>query len=105
MKKLKISGISSEKYPKGRIDIFRIPLSEDLVFNMEGLFKDLGFDKEVINDLDIHYPSTRGRYFFYSNNVKAHLFFDGNELNLIFDTTLDREEINKIVEKYFQFPE
>jgi len=105
MKKPKISRISSEEYPKGRIDTFRIPLSEDLVFNMEGLFRDLRFDKEVINDLDMHYPSTKGYYFFYSDKVKAHLFFEENKVNLIFDTSIPKEEINEIVERYFEFPE
>ncbi|MBU2616138.1 MAG: hypothetical protein KKC19_03470 [Nanoarchaeota archaeon] len=104
MDKLKIKGISSESYPGGRLDIFRIALSEGLVFNMESLFKALGFDKGVINDLDMHYPSTRGRYFFYSSNVKAHLFFEEDELDLIFDTSLPREKINRAVEKYFEFP-
>ena len=104
MDKLKIKGISNESYPGGRLDIFRIALSEDLVFNMESLFRALGFDEGVINDLDMHYPSTGGRYFFYSSNVKAHLFFEKDELDLIFDTSLPREEINKAVEKYFEFP-
>jgi len=105
MEKLKISGISSEDYPNGRIDSFTIPLSEDLVFNIEGLFIDLGFDKQVLNDLDMYYPSTKGHHFFYSEKVKAHLFLEETELNLIFDTSIPREEINKVVEKYFEFPE
>ena len=99
-----ISGISSEEYPEGRLDIFKIPLSEKLVNNIINLFKDFNFSEEVINDLDIHYPSSRGYYFFYSSRIKAHMFFEKEFLNLIFDSGISKKEINKIVEKYFQFP-
>ncbi|MFH1310922.1 MAG: hypothetical protein ABIH65_00770 [Nanoarchaeota archaeon] len=104
MGKLKVSGISSEEYPGGRLDIFKIPLSEKLVYGMENLFKDLGFSEDVINDLDIHYPSARGYYFFYNSRIKAHMFFEKNVLNLIFDSMISKKEIFEFFEKYFQFP-
>ena len=104
MENLKILGIYSEEYPGGRWDMFKIPLSEELVYKMENVFKELGFSEDVINDLDIHYPSAKGYYFFYSPRVKAYLFFEGDVLNLIFDSGLSKKEINKILEKYFEFP-
>ena len=105
MEKPKIQGIYSEEYLKGRIDLFKIPLSEEVVYGIEGTFRDLGFSEEVINDLDMHYPSTKGYYFFYSPDVKAHLFFEGNFLNLVFDSGLSKKEITEILDNYFKFPE
>ncbi|MBU3941707.1 MAG: hypothetical protein KKF74_02230 [Nanoarchaeota archaeon] len=105
MEKQKILGISSEEYPNGRVDIFKILLSEDLVFVMEGLFKDLGFNEKVVNDLDMHYPSTKGYYFFYSPRIKAHMFFEDNVLNLIFDSKIPKRDISNVIKKYFEFPE
>ena len=102
MEKPKIQGIYSEEYPKGRIDLFKIPLSEEVVYGIEGTFRDLGFSEEVINDLDMHYPSTKGYYFFYSPKIKAHLFFEGNFLNLVFDTNLPKKDIMEKMKKYFQ---
>lgn len=104
MKKIKIKGLSNEVYSKGRIDIFRISLSEELVNNIQGVFEKLEFSKDVINNLDIHYPSTEGYYFFYNPKVKAHLFFERGVLNLIFDSNLPREKIILIMSEFFIFP-
>jgi hypothetical protein len=104
MEKQKVLGISSEEYFGGRIDTIKISLSEKLVYIMEKLFHDLGFSEKVINDLDIHYPSSKGYYFFYSSKIKAHMFFEEKILNLIFDSNIQKEELVEVLDKYFEFP-
>lgn len=104
MEKSKIKGMSSEEYPGGRIDVFIIPISEKIVFNIENAFRDLGFSEEIISELDMHYPSTKGYYFFYGSRVKAHMFFEEDILNLVFDSALSKKEIIEILDKQFEFP-
>lgn len=105
MEKAKIQGISSKEYPEGRIDSFRIPLSENLVFPLLETFGELGFSKDIINEIDLHYPSTRGHFFFYSPKAKIYFFIDDKILNLIIDSNISRDEIIEIMEKNFIFPE
>ena len=104
MGKPKIVQISSEEYLKGRWDLFKIELIEDLINPLSMLFKDFGFDEEVILSLDTDYSSLKGFYPFYSKNVKAYIYVEGDFLNLIFDTSLPKDEIIAIMEKHFQFP-
>ena len=108
MKKLKIGGMSSEEYPGGRIDSFRVKLPKEYVNHSHiiPLFIELGFPVEDVNEkLDIIYSEV-GYIFIYGNQkIKAHLFAEDKDLTIRFDTSLSREKINKIVEKYFQFPE
>ncbi len=104
MKKIKISRVSSEEYPNGRWDKFTLKPVEELIDPMTNLFRDLGFSEDVLNDLDVFYPRLGGFNAFHSKNIKAYLIGYEDDLELIFDTSLPREEINKVVEKYFEFP-
>jgi len=112
MEKLKIVGMSSEEYPGGRIDSFTIPLINE---SQEGinhshvmpLFRELGFAEEAVWDLDIDFENkVPGTFFFsYGNKkIKSFLVIEEGTLSINFDTSLPREEINEIVEKYFEFP-
>jgi len=108
MGKLKIVGMSSEEYPGGRIDSYRIKLPEKYVNHSHiiPLFLELGFQKEEVNErLDVIY-SEIGYIFIYGNQkIKAHLFAEDKELTIRFDISLSREEIINTMEKYFEFPE
>ena len=115
-KKIMIRGISSQCYPGGRLDSFKIPLKDDSGQGIHHsylipLFIDLGFSEdEVMDELDIDfenkeiYPS--GTFFFiYGNSkIKGYIIIEGENLCINLDTNEERENINKIFEKYFEFP-
>lgn len=100
--KPKISEISSEEYPRGRIDKLIIEMQENLQDSIINLFKELKFEKDKLNDLDIDYPSTRGYFFVYNKKIKAHFFIEKSRVNLIFDSKLKKEKLIKEIEKFFQ---
>jgi len=112
MKKLKILGMSSESYPEGRIDSFSVPLSDNPNQGIQHshimpLFRELGFPEEEVWDLDIDFENKPvGTYLFsYGNTkIKAWLFVEDGFLSIKFDTSIPREELDKILEKYFEFP-
>lgn len=112
MEKLKIISIFSEAYPGGRIDSFAVPLLDK---NHKGisdnyiipLLKSFDFKGDSVDDLDLDFENMSvGTWFFaYGNsNIKAMLIIGKKEISIIFDTTLSKEEINKVIEKYFEFP-
>lgn len=107
MEKLKIKGISSKEYPGGRIDSYEVRLPDEYVNHSHiiPLFIELGFPEDVVNEeLDVIYDEI-GYIFIYGNpKIKAHLFAEDKFLSIKFDTSLPKEEVNKIVEKYFEFP-
>ncbi|MFA5175867.1 MAG: hypothetical protein WC413_01220 [Candidatus Nanoarchaeia archaeon] len=102
MEKPKIKGISSESYPGGRADSFIIEMQEHLQEPITKLFEILGFSKEKINDLDIHYPSTQGYFFVYSPKIKAHFFITKEEVFLVLDNKEDKEKLFKKIEEVFK---
>lgn len=108
MKKLKINGMSSEDYPKGRIDSFKISLPKEAVHHSHiiPLFLDLGFSKEnVLEKLDVILTEIDYIFIYGSPKIKAHLTVKDEEVIIRFDTSLDKSEINKTMGKYFEFPE
>jgi len=114
MEKLKHIGIASETYPNGRIDTFTVPLVDGTrqgIYHsyLIPLFIDLGFPEEEVGDkldTDFENRSAGTSVFIYGNpKIKAWLIVEGKTLSINFDTSLPREKINKIVEKYFKFPE
>jgi hypothetical protein len=113
MEKLKIVGMSSKSYPEGRIDSFSVPLSDNPNQGIQHkyimpLFRELGFSEEEVWDLDIDFENRSvGSYFFsYGNTkIKAWLIVEEKILSIKFDTSLPREDIIKVMDKYFQFPE
>jgi len=112
MEKLKILGMSSETYSKGRIDSFTVPLIDNSGKGISdnyliSLFKELDFAEDSVDELDLDFENMpAGTWFFvYGNpNIKAMIIIGKEEISIIFDTTLSKEEINKVIEKYFQFP-
>lgn len=107
MEKLKIEGMSSEEYPGGRIDTYEVRLSDknspsDQVI---ALFRDLNFPEDsIMEKLDTIYWEVKDIFIYGTKKIKAWLFADEDILSIKFDTSLPREDINKVVEKYFQFP-
>ena len=108
MEKLKIIGMSSEEYTEGRIDSFTIKLPNESPHHSHiiPLFLELGFPKdEVLAKLDVIFSEV-GYLFIYGNpKIKSHLIEEDGTLSIKFDTSIPREKINEIVEKYFKFPE
>jgi hypothetical protein len=112
MNKFRIKGIRSEEYPGGRIDAFDIVLDQDNLFhgNLEPLLIDLKFEGdigELDTDFSRDWKGTLGaRYFLYGNkNIKLHLVVKEAKLEMIFDTSMDRDELLKHIEKYFELPQ
>lgn len=97
-----ISGIESKTYSKGRWDLIKIELVEDLIEPLQELFKEIGFSKEVILDLDMYYPSLGGFHTFYSEKAKIYFYTEEKILDLIFDTAIPKKELMKTIGKYFQ---
>jgi hypothetical protein len=107
MKKLKIVGISSEEYPGGRIDTYDVRLldKDSPSPQIMALFRNLNFPEDaVMEKLDAIYWEG-GDIFIYGNKkIKAWLLAEDDLISIKFDTSLTREKINKIIEKYFEFP-
>ena len=112
MEKLKIISISSETYPGGRIDSFTVPLFDRFHQGINHshimpLFEKLGFAKDSVDDLDIDFENKpAGTYFFSYGNKKIKFFIVIGEktISINLDTSLPREQINKVIDKYFEFP-
>lgn len=111
MEKLKVKGISSEEYPNGRIDSFRIPLIQGIHDNLIELFIELGIDKDEITEkLDIDfenkdlYPAGTSFFIYVSEKIKSHLIIQEEEILLEFDTLLKREKMLNFMKKYFELP-
>jgi hypothetical protein len=107
MEKLKIEGMSSEEYPGGRIDSFTINLKNGSPHHSHiiPLFLDLGFPKEEsLDKLDVILNEIDYIFMYGGSKIKAHLIVEGDNLSIKFDTSISREDILKIIDKYFQFP-
>jgi hypothetical protein len=109
MEKPKIISISSETYPGGRVDSFTIPnISKGINHKcIIPLLRELGFPEDSLNDLDIDFENQpTGNYFFsYGNkDIKSMIIIGERKLSIIFDTNLDKNKINQIIRKYFDFP-
>jgi len=104
MEKIKLISVSSDEYPEGRWDSFTLKPVEELIEPLVNLFRDLGFGKEALNDLDIYYPELGGFNAFYSKKIKAYVIGYGDEIEIVFDSNFPRSKIVTMVEKYFQFP-
>jgi hypothetical protein len=108
MEKLKIKGMSSEEYLNGRIDSFKIklPIESPHHSHIIPLFLELGFpEKDVLEKLDVIIDKIDYIFIYGTPKIKAHLIVNNKDLSIKFDTSLPREKIMKIIEKYFQFPE
>ena len=108
MEKLKIKGMSSEEYPNGRIDSFKIklPIESPHHSHIIPLFLELGFpEEEVLGKLDVVLDKIDYIFIYGTSQIKAHLIVDNKNLSIKFDTSFPREKILKIIEKYFQFLE
>ena len=101
--------MSGETYPEGRIDSFTIPKGNRIADNyIIPLFRELGFIEDSLDDLDLDFENNpAGDYFFSygNNNIKAMIVIGEKKISIIFDTNLDKNKINGVIEKYFEFPE
>ena len=106
MEKPKIYGLSTQEYPKGRIDSFDLPKIKDIHNILMPLFVELGFIEDLVYDeLDRDFIISNEEYFFvYGENIKAHIFTKKNSILINLDTSRSREEIIRIFEKYFELP-
>jgi len=106
--KPKILGMSSESYPGGRLDSFKIDEKEGRWESIVDCLVDFGFNDGSIRENIDATLEDRGYIFIYLNSkLKVHLSAEESEdfFTVRFDTSIPREEILKIMNKYFQFPE
>lgn len=106
--KPKILGINSESYPEGRIDSFRIDEKLGGWESIVDCLVYLGFSDDAIRGNIDFTLEDRGYLFLYLNpKLKIHLSAEESEdfSTIRFDTSIPKEEIISVMEKYFQFPE
>ena len=107
MVKPKILGFGSESYPEGRIDYFKIDEIGGAFETIVSCLTDFGFSEDSIRtkiDLTLE---DRGYLFTYLNSsLKLHLSAEESEDFFVvrFDTSLPKDEIIAVMEKYFEFP-
>lgn len=116
MEKIKISKIISEEYPEGEIYSWVIPSINSkykgiVSTNIIPFFRELGFSEEEQNNLDLDlendkiYPPGTHLFFYGNKKIKAHIIVqEDGFLLIVLDSKLNKEKINKIIEKYFIFP-
>ena len=106
--KPKILGLKTENYPEGRIDSFKIDEKEGHWESIVDCLVEFGFEDESIGGSIDFTLEDRGYIFLYLNSkLKVHLSAEESEdfFTVRFDTSIPREEILKIMAKYFQFSE
>lgn len=107
--KPKILGMGSESYPEGRIDYFKINENEGYWESIVDCLVEFGFkDKSIRADIDMTLERPRGYLFLYLNpKLKVHLFAEESEdfFTVRFDTSIPKDDVLRIMKKYFQFPE
>ncbi len=104
--KPKILGMSSESYPEGRLDNFKIDENEGHWESIIDCLIDFGFKDESIRANIDATLEDRGYIFLYLNpKLKVHLSAEESEdfFTVRLDTSIPREEILKIMNKHFQF--
>lgn len=103
-----ILGMSSESYPNGRLDSFKIDESNGSWESIINCLVEFGFKDESIRvDLDTTLEIPRGYLFLYlSPKLKVHLSAEESKdfFTVRLDTSIPREEILKIFAKHFEFP-
>ncbi len=98
--------MSSESYPEGRLDNFKIDENEGHWESIIDCLIDFGFKDESIRANIDATLEDRGYIFLYLNpKLKVHLSAEESEdfFTVRFDTSIPREEILKIMNKHFQF--
>ena len=105
--KPKILGMKSESYPEGRIDSFKIDEQQGGFEAIISCLVDFGFSENAIRgDIDLILED-RGYLFLYlSPKLKIHLSAEESKDSFMirFDTSIPKDKILTIIEKYFQFP-
>ena len=103
--KLKILQLKSEEYPDGRIDSYRVKYDDESHKILIPLFLDLGFKQdEVLEKLARIFEEGESLFVYGSSDTKAYIKTSIDELELIFDTSINKEKLNKVLEKYLDFP-
>ena len=101
--KIKVKGLRSIDYDNGLIDKFEIENCERLINAFISLFSDLGFKEDVLKELNIHYPSTKGYIFKYNSKYKAHFFIEKDYVTLVIDSKVEKKILIEKFKKYFKF--
>lgn len=107
MEKPKILEIGSRSYPEGRIDSFKIDESSGHWESIVDCLIDFGFKDESIRANIDFTLEDRGYLFLYLNpKLKVHLSAEEskNSFTIRLDTSIPRDLIIKVFERYFQFP-
>lgn len=106
--KPKVLGMGSQSYPEGRIDRFKIDENEGNWETLVDCLVDFGFKDESIRaEIDVTLEE-RGYLFLYLNpKLKIHLSAEESEdyFTIRFDTSIPKDEVLRIIEKYFQLPQ
>jgi hypothetical protein len=100
--KPKIVEISSEEYPSGRIDRLILLENKDFHDSLISFMKDLNFDNENLDKFDVELDSFEGYLFAYSKKAKIHLVKLKKEIIILIDSSIDKENLIDIIERYFQ---
>ncbi|MFB6226217.1 MAG: hypothetical protein ABEJ02_02600 [Candidatus Paceibacteria bacterium] len=104
----KILGFKSESYPEGRIDSFRIEEIDGSFELLVSLMRELGAkEKSIRTKIDKSLEDRSNAFLYISPKIKAHLIpdRDGDSFEIRFDTYLDKEELERAIEKRFEYPE
>ena len=107
MEKVKILGMSSEEYPEGRIDSFKVQENKDTFENLILCLLNLGFSESVIRTkIDLAFEHNEYVFLYLNKKLRVHIEIDkgNNSLTIRFDTSLPKRNIVSAMEKYFQFP-
>ncbi len=107
MEKARILGISSEEYPEGRIDSFKVQENKDTFENLILCLLNLGFSESVIRTkIDLAFEHNEYVFLYLNKKLRVHIEINkgDNPLTIRFDTSLQKKNIVSAMEKYFQFP-
>ena len=104
MEKTKIKSIVSKECNKERSDFFVIEISDELHKNLISLLIKLGFKYDEIEDFDSLYKGEDLFIFVCKNNLRVYLTNGStkDEILLIIDSTLKKEDLINKIEEYFQ---
>ncbi len=106
--KPKILGMSSESYPNGRLDTFKIDENEGHWESIVNCLIEFGFkDNSIRANIDATLEDREYIFLYLNPKLKVHLSAEKSEdfFTVRFDTSIPRDKILKIVAKHFQFPE
>lgn len=104
MDKPKIKEIRSKEYQGGRVDLFLIEIIEGIHKSVISLLLDIGFSKGDVQDFDRTYENEELFIFGMRKETKVYLLniSNTNEILLLVDSKISRDELLGLMERYFQ---